>query len=47
MRLLIEITLDSGGKIILRGENLSAEDVNEVFEMLRSKDVESAPSAQD
>ena len=39
MKLAIKIELDTGGTIILNGEDLSAEDVNEVFGMLQGHTV--------
>jgi len=34
MKLDIEVTLDSGGTVSIRGENLTAEDVFETFGLL-------------
>jgi hypothetical protein len=41
MRLEIKVTLDSGGYILVRGEDLTAEGVHEVFDMLSNHRVES------
>lgn len=41
MRLEITVTLDSGGRINMEGENLTAEDIAEVFTMLADHTVES------
>ena len=40
MKLNITVTLDSGGTVTIQGEELSAEDVNEVFAILGGYTVE-------
>jgi hypothetical protein len=40
MKLEITVTLDSGGTVSIKGEELSAEDVNEVFAILGGYTVE-------
>lgn len=40
MKLHIQVTLDSGGFVRIDGEDLSAEDVNEVFVILGGYSVE-------
>jgi hypothetical protein len=47
MKLDIVVTLDSGGTVTVRGENLSADAVNEVFTILARYTVESSPHAAD
>jgi len=39
MKLQILVELDSGGSVLIEGENLSAEDVNEVFGILAHKKI--------
>lgn len=45
MKLLITVTLDSGGTVTIQGEDLTAEGVNEVFAILGGYSVESVESA--
>jgi hypothetical protein len=42
VKLAIKVTLDSGGEILINGENLTAEDVNEVFARLSGATIESS-----
>jgi hypothetical protein len=45
VRLYINLKLDSGGCVNISGEELTAEDVAEVFDILSGKSVESAWTA--
>jgi hypothetical protein len=42
VRLYIHVELDSGGRVNISGDDLSAEDVNEVFTILGGKTVSSS-----
>lgn len=44
MKLNITVTLDSGGTVTIAGEELSAEDINEVFAILGGYSVENVES---
>jgi len=43
VRLYVHIQLDAGGKVTIQGEDLSADDIHEVFRALAGKQVESVP----
>jgi len=47
VKLSITVTLDSGGTFQVLGENLTAEDVNEVFAILGGYTVESIATPED
>lgn len=46
MTLSIQVVLDSGGTITITGEDLTAEDVNEVFTILSGKQIGSAVTTE-
>lgn len=47
MKLEITVALDSGGSISIEGEGLSAESVNEIFELLSGYTVETTPHREE
>lgn len=47
MRLEITVTLDGGGTVTVKGEDLNAEDVNEIFRLLAGYTVEATPDLDD
>lgn len=47
MKLNIEVTLNGGGSVRIFGEDLSAEDVNEVFAILGGYSIEGTSTPED